>query len=340
MIAPRGAIACFGEVVLRLSVPYGELPLQSPRLDAYVGGAEANVAVALAALGRMTAMISAIPEGAIGDGVLAELRRHGVDVARVQRRAGRIGLYYHLPDGGALRPAEVIYDRAGSAFAAMTPENWDWDALLDGVGWLHLSGVTPALGPEGAAATLEAATRARAVGIGVSFDGNWRGRLWERWQPDPAEVLKPIVAQTTVLFGNHRDAALLLGREFSGQGEDRRRTAALALLDTFGSIELVASTAREILGPDAHRMTARIDSRDDGRTTEPMMISPIVDRVGTGDAFAAGVLDGLWSGAGLAEVARRGLALAALKHGLRGDFVPLSRAALDGATAGPRDITR
>ncbi|HEY0596160.1 PfkB family carbohydrate kinase, partial [Sphingopyxis sp.] len=163
-------IACFGEVVMRVSVPHGEQPLQSARFDAHVGGAEANVAVALAALGRHTAMISAVPEGPIGDGVLGELRRFGVDVATVLRPAGRMGLYYYLP-GGPMRPAEVVYDRAGSAFAEAAPRDWDWDHLLDGAGWLHLSGVTPALGPKSAEAALEAATRARSAGIGVSFDG-------------------------------------------------------------------------------------------------------------------------------------------------------------------------
>ena len=339
MIAPPRTIACFGEIVMRVSVPEGELPLQSARFDAHVGGAEANVAVALAALGRATTMISAVPEGPMGDGALGEMRRHGVDVAPVLRPAGRMGLYYYLP-GGPVRPAEVVYDRAGSAFAATRPDAWDWDGLLGGVGWLHVSGVTPALGPDSAAATLEVVTRARAAGIGVSFDGNWRGRLWERWQPDPAAVLEPIVAQATLLFGNHRDAGLLLGREFSGEGEDRRREAAIALFDHFPSLEHIASTAREILGPDAHRITARIDTRDDRGASDPMLVTPVIDRVGTGDAFAAGILDGLWSGKGLADAAKHGLALAALKHGIHGDFAPFSRSMLDRVSSAAQDISR
>ncbi|NYF33396.1 MULTISPECIES: sugar kinase [Sphingopyxis] len=339
MIAPPRTIACFGEIVMRVSVPEGELPLQSARFDAHVGGAEANVAVALAALGRATTMISAVPEGPMGDGALGEMRRHGVDVAPVLRPAGRMGLYYYLP-GGPVRPAEVVYDRAGSAFAATRPDAWDWDGLLGGVGWLHVSGVTPALGPDSAAATLEVVTRARAAGIGVSFDGNWRGRLWERWQPDPAAVLEPIVAQATLLFGNHRDAGLLLGREFSGEGEDRRREAAIALFDHFPSLEHIASTAREILGPDAHRITARIDTRDDRGASDPMLVTPVIDRVGTGDAFAAGILDGLWSGKGLADAAKHGLALAALKHGLHGDFAPFPRSMLDRVSDAAQDISR
>lgn len=339
MIAPHGTIACFGEIVMRVSVPHGELPLQSARFDAHVGGAEANVAVALAALGHDTAMISAVPEGPIGDGALGELRRHGVDVAPILRPTGRMGLYYYLP-GGPMRPAEVVYDRAGSAFAEAGPRDWEWDDLLDGVGWLHVSGVTPALGPGSAEAVLEAVTHARAVGIGVSFDGNWRGRLWDRWQSDPAAILKPVVAQATVLFGNHRDAALLLGREFSGEAEDRRREAALALLDNFPSLEYVASTAREIVGADVHRLTARIDTREEGGISDPTVVAPVIDRVGTGDAFAAGVLDGLWQGRGLAQAAKRGLGLSVLKHGLRGDFAPFSRAVIDRVSDAAQDISR
>ncbi len=339
MIAPNGTIACFGEIVMRVSVPHGELPLQSARFDAHVGGAEANVAVALAALGHGTAMISAVPEGAIGDGMLGELRRHGVDVAPVLRPAGRMGLYYYLP-GGPMRPAEVVYDRAGSVFAEAEPGDWNWDRLLNGAGWLHVSGVTPALGPRSADAVLEAVTRARAAGIGVSFDGNWRGRLWDRWQADPAAILKPIVAQTTLLFGNHRDAALLLGREFSGEAEDRRREAALALLDHFPSLAYVASTAREIVGADVHRLTARIDTRDEAGVTVPTIVAPVIDRVGTGDAFAAGVLDGLWQGRGLADAAKRGLGLSVLKHGLHGDLAPFSRAMVDRVSDVAQDISR
>lgn len=332
-------IACFGEIVMRLSAPAGEQALQSPRFDAHVGGAEANVAVALAALGHRSRMISALPAGPIGDGVLGELRRHGIDIGSVARREGRMGFYYYIP-GGPMRPAEVVYDRAGSAFASVDPVDWDWPTLLSGADWLHVSGVTPALGRCSADAALAAVRAARAAGLGVSFDGNWRGRLWERWQTDPAAILRSIVEQATLLFGNHRDASLLLGRQFSGDGEDRRREAALALLDHFPALDYVASTARHIAGAGEHHIVARIDSRDDQASTSPAIIAPIVDRVGTGDAFAAGVLDGLWQGERLATVAARGLGLSALKHGLYGDFAPFSRAVVDQASLPAGDIAR
>lgn len=332
-------VACFGEIVMRVSVPAGELPLQSQRFDAWVGGAEANVAVALAAMGHASQMISAVPTGPIGDGVLAELRRHGVDTRDIARAEGRMGLYYHIP-GGPMRAAEVVYDRAASVFSETEAHSWDWPALLDGAEWLHVSGVTPALGPRSAEAALAAVRAARAAGMGVSFDGNWRGRLWERRQADPAAILCAIVEQATVLFGNHRDASLLLGQDFTGDGEDRRRTAALALLDRFPGLELVASTARHIVGAAEHHIVARVDTRADCATTPDAVIASIVDRVGTGDAFAAGVLDALWQGRALAEIAKRGLSLSALKHGLRGDLAPFSRTLVEQASMQAGDVAR
>lgn len=332
-------VACFGEIVMRVSVPVGEMPLQSPRFDAWIGGAEANVAVALAAMGHGSRMISAVPAGPIGEGVLRELRRYGVDCDRIARSEGRMGLYYHIP-GGPMQAAEVIYDRAASAFAGIAAGAWDWSQLLDGADWLHVSGVTPALGPASAEAALAAMRAARAAGMGVSFDGNWRGRLWERWHSDPAAILCPIVEQATVLFGNHRDASLLLAQDFSGDGADRRRAAALALLDRFPALELVASTARHIVGAAEHHIVARADTRDAHATTPEAVIAPIVDRVGTGDAFAAGVLDGLWQGLPLADSAARGLALSALKHGLRGDLAPFSRDAVDRVSLEAADVAR
>ena len=332
-------IACFGEIVLRMGVPPGEMPLQSPRLDLYVGGAEANVAVGLSALGNRVAMISAVPAGALGDGALDRIRGHGVDTRLVMRPAGRMGLYYHLP-GGPMRSDEVVYDRAASAFAAMRPGDWDWDRLLAGIGWLHLSGVTPALGEQSAAATLAAVRAARAAGIGVSFDGNWRGRLWERWSRDPAAILRPIVAEATLLFGNHRDASLLLGREFSGEGADRRREAALAMLDAFPQLDYIASTARHIVEPTRHELAGRVDSRDDHAQTAAITICPVIDRIGTGDAFAAGVLDALLARQPLAAAAESGLAAAAIAHGVRGDFTPLSRTLLGKATSTASDVAR
>jgi 2-dehydro-3-deoxygluconokinase len=227
-----GRIVCFGELLLRLTAPGRELLLQTGRLDVHVGGAEANVAIGLARLGHEAAMISRVPEGALGDAAAGHLRRYGVSTAGVATGPGRMGLYFLSP-GAGLRPSDIIYDREGSSFALAGPGDFDWDGLLDGADLLHLSGITPALGERSAAAAVAAAEAARARGIKVSFDGNYRAQLWERWDSDPKAVLGRLVGQADILFGNHRDISLLLGRAFSGEGEERRREPADAMFAHF-----------------------------------------------------------------------------------------------------------
>ena len=195
-----GRIAFFGELLLRLSTPGRQLLLQSPSLDAFVGGAEANVAIGLAHLGHATRMISAVPDTSLGRSVLGEIRKHGTDCDTVLLRPGRMGLYFLTP-GAGLRSSEVIYDRAGSSFAEADPASWDWPALLDGCSHLHLSGITPALGPGAAQAALAAAAYARREGIKISFDGNYRARLWQAWDSNPREVLTELVGYVDILFG-------------------------------------------------------------------------------------------------------------------------------------------
>jgi 2-dehydro-3-deoxygluconokinase len=332
-------IACFGEAVLRLGPPPGEMLLGSARLETWLGGAEVNVAAALAALGHRSRVVTALPSGPLGDAAIQALRGYGIDTGTCQRRTGRLGAYYLLHATPVTGP-QVVYDREGSAFATTSASEWDWSRLLDQCDWLHLSGVTPALGPEPAAAALAAVTYARQAGLTVSFDGNWRGRLWERWHGDPPAILSAIVEQADVLFGNHKDAALLLGRSFDGDGPDRRREAALALLERMPSLKLIASTARTVLDPQHHTIVARLDTREEAIQTGEAAITPIVDRIGTGDAFAAGVIDGLRNGASHEAAVHGGLALAGIKHGIKGDCALVPRAMLDAASFEAADVAR
>jgi 2-dehydro-3-deoxygluconokinase len=329
----------FGEVMLRLSPPNRELLLQTPRLDVWTAGAEANVATALALLGHDVAFATALPDNPLGDAALKCLRGHGVDTRRVQRREGRMGLYFVVP-GAGLRATDVTYDRAHSAFAEAPADSWDWPALLDGVDRLHLSGITPALGPVPAAAALAAAEAAAARGIAISFDGNYRARLWEAWDSDPRAILTELIGRADILFGNHRDVALLLGRDFGSEGEDRRRASAEAAFEAFPKLRLIASTARHVVDSDHHRLSARIDARDGHAQTEELELSGIVDRIGAGDAFAAGVLHALRLGEGIDKAAADGLALTALKHSLPGDASLFGRAELDRFVAGGVDVRR
>lgn len=320
-------IAFFGEVMLRLSPPGRELLLQTPSFQVNVGGAEANVATGLACLGHRVRMVSAVADNVLGAAVIGELRRRGVDTSTIASEPGRVGLYFLTP-GAGLRASEVVYDRAHSVFADRPAAAWDWDAALEGATRLHLSGITPALGPNTADAAMAAAEAAGARGIPVSFDGNYRAKLWEAWDSDPRAVLTGLIGHADVLFGNHRDVSLLLGKQFSGDGPERRREAAEAAFAAFPRLQLIASTARHVQDADRHRIAARVDTREGGYQTEEVLVAGIVDRIGAGDAFAAGVLHGLIEGGDARAVAEAGLALTALKHSLPGDASLFTRADL------------
>ena len=322
-----GRIVCFGELLLRLTAPGRELLLQTGRLDVHVGGAEANVAVGLARLGHETAMISRLPGNALGEAALSHLRRYGVATDGVATGAGAdgtlfpvagrgsSGLRYRLrPRGEQLRARRAGRFRLGAAARGRRPA----------ASFRDHAGARPEHRAEAAVAAAEAA---RAKGIPVSFDGNYRAQLWERWDSDPKAVLGRLVGQAEILFGNHRDISLLLGRAFSGEGEERRREAAEAMFAQFPGLKLIASTARHIvdadtpshLRPDRQRATAR-------RRPSEIVVAGIVDRIGAGDAFAAGILHGLRTGLDLERIVKAGLALTCLKHSLRRRCEPVRAA--------------
>jgi 2-dehydro-3-deoxygluconokinase len=326
-------------MLLRLSPECGTPLAQANRLALDVGGAEANVAAALASLGQPTRMLTVLPDNALGRRALAALRGAGVDTAFVGAAPGRMGLYYFEPPAGP-RPGLVVYDRAGSAFAEAEPGQFDFAAALEGAALLHLSGSTPALGPKGCALASAAVAAAAKAGVPVCFDGNFRANLWAAWACDPRQRLLPLVEQASVLFGNHRDISLLLGREVTGEGAERRREAAEAAFAAFPRLETIASTSRQVIDAGHHRLAARIDRRDGGWQTDELPIAGIVDRIGTGDAFAAGVLHRLLAGAGVREAAESGLALAALKHGISGDMTLLPAAEVDTFHPGGSDVRR
>ena len=334
-----GRIVAFGEILLRLSPPDGQLLLQTPRLDVWVGGAEANVATGLAALGHPVAMISALPENALGDAALIALRGRGVDTSGVVRTDGRMGLYFATP-GASVRAGEVVYDRAGSAFACADASVWDWPQLLAGADRLHLSGITAALGPGGTRSAGHAVAAARAAGVAISFDVNYRPLLWDAWDGQPRETLGALVSEADVLFGNHRDVALLTGRDIPGETTRERRQASEVAFAAYPALQLIAATIRHADAADAHRIAVRIDTRDRGHETTEIALSNIVDRIGGGDAFAAGILHGLRQGLGIEEMARTALALVCLKHALPGDASLFTQRDIDAFLAGAMDVRR
>lgn len=309
-------IVCFGEMLLRLA-PAGATPIAiAPGFEAHIGGAEANVAAALAQLGHDVSLLSILPDSPLGDLALRGLARFGVDVTRVQRRAGRMGLYFLDPATGP-RPARITYDRAGSAFVAAAGGQWD-DSLFASAGWLHLSGITAALGPGCLETSLAVMRAAKRTGAQIAFDCNYRANLWESWGGDAAAAFQAMIAEADILFGNHRDVAMISGRAFTGEGHER--AAAEAAFARFPKLRLIAGTSRLLDAPDAHHLSARIDLRERGYERPAMRVAGIVDRIGAGDAFAAGVLHGLIEGETPERALDLGLAALIQKHFIKGDM--------------------
>lgn len=334
-------VVCFGELMLRLTASASGLLLQTRTLDCTFGGAEANVAVNLARLGLPTAMVTVLPDNALGQTALDELRRFGVDVSNVRSAPGRLGLYFLTP-GAVLRPSDILYDRAGSAFAEADPEAVDWDVALDGAARLHVSGVTPAIGRKAADAALRAVAAANRLGVSVSFDGNYRGKMWALWGGDGRDILNGLFAAADVAFATEKDMALVLGQTFdAADARARRRDGAAAAFDAFPRLQVVASTFRDLAGVGEQSLSAALYRRGGGETVfGPMQLSGVVDRIGGGDAFAAGVLYGLETGAGDERAVQLGLAAAAYKHSVPGDFCLATLDELDTILAGGLDVRR
>ncbi|MGE4069944.1 MAG: sugar kinase [Lysobacterales bacterium] len=327
-------MVCFGELLLRLGAPGRQLLLQSPQFEVHFGGAEANVAASLAQWGHEVLMVSTVASGPLGAAAVGELRRFGVNTRGVHSGDGRMGLYY-LINGAIHRPSEVLYDRADSAFARADPSSYDWKSLLAKTGWLHLSGVTPALGERAAAAAQDAATQACELGVRVAFDGNYRSRLWDAWNGHPRARLSALVENCELLFASDRDIAVLLdSEERSDDAGERFRSAAARAFAAFPRLQRMASTIRLQHSVDHHSLSAIMADRSGRLQQTPRYeITPIVDRIGTGDAFAAGVLHGLATAMDDATALHFGLGAACLKHSIPGDINRVSADDVDAFVA-------
>ena len=317
-------IATFGEIMLRLSPPAKELLFQSPRLEAVFGGGEANVAVSLSILGHRSRWISVVPSNPVGDAALRELRRHGVDVGAVVRGGRRLGIYF-AETGANERPSRVLYDRDGSGLAEAGPGAIDWQAALDGMDRFHVTGITPALSATAAALTLEAVKAARSKGMKVSLDLNYRSKLWRYGRPAP-EVMRDIAAHADTLIGNEEDCHKALGigpavNVAAGRLDlEAYERLTAQVMAAFPKLERVAITLRESLSADWNRWSAVLRTGAGFLAGPAYEIRAIVDRIGTGDAFAAGLVHGL--AAGLPDAAALDFAVAAavLKHSIPGDW--------------------
>ena len=254
-------IVCLGEVLLRLGAPGHEPLLRSPRLETSVGGAEANVAVALAALGLDAALVSTLPANPLGDACLGELRRHGVDTAGIARAPGRLGLYF-LTHGAMQRASEVVYDRAGSAFATADPSCYDWPRLLAEGSWLHVTGITLALGAHCEQAVEAALRTALAQGVRVSFDCNFRPSLWRGREQEGRRLLAATARQADLLFASSADAELLLGVDTKPQRDSERISAmAAGLFAECPRLRWLAGTHRVVHSAGRHELSGFLAER-------------------------------------------------------------------------------
>ena len=324
----NGRIVTFGEVMLRLKSPGHERLLQSPVLEATFGGGEANVAVSLAHFGLASTFITVLPANAVGDACAAFLKGQGVDTSSIVRTSGRMGTYY-LEAGANQRPSKVIYDRAHSAFMEISPDAFDWDRELDGADWFHVTGITPALSATSAAIALAAMQTARRKGITVSCDYNYRKNLWKYGKKAP-EVMSELVRQADVGIANEEDCQLALGLTLepagdgNGPADDNRQASAYqrlcekALL-AFPDLKYQAITLRESRSADSNGWSACLHNGKEFLLSSHYDVTDIVDRVGTGDAFASGLIYGLHCGLTDREALEFAVAASCLKHSIPGD---------------------
>jgi 2-dehydro-3-deoxygluconokinase len=328
-------IVAFGEIMLRLSPP-GHLRFsQSPVLEQAFGGGEANVAVSLAGFGHQAAFVTRLPKNDIAENAIRQLRGHGVDTSAILRGGERMGIYF-LEAGAAQRASHVVYDRAHSAIAEIDPAELDWPRLLAGADWFHFTGITPALSEGAARAAEEGATCARRLGIPVSFDVNYRRKLWSLERA--REVMVRLAAHVDYLIGGVEDAENIYGVEVGLAASGRPDLAlypgvAERLVQKFG-FQGVALTRRESHSASHNGWSAFYATGGKGYFGRAYEIHPIVDRVGGGDSFSAGLIHGLATGRDPQAALDFAVAASCLKHSIAGDFNLVSVAEVEALVGG------
>ena len=313
-----------GEIMLRLKTPAHERFFQSPTLEATFGGGEANVAVALANYGLDVAFITALPENDIGEACIREIRSFGVDTSMIRRSGSRVGIYF-LETGSNQRPGKVIYDREGSSMAECNANAFNWHKIYDGAKWLHITGITPALSQNAADMSLEAVKKAKAHGVTVSCDFNFRGRLWKYGKTAP-EIMTKLIKYVDVGIANEEDCQKSLGITADIDVEsgrlDTSKYEALSkrMMEIFPNLSVMAITLRESHNADRNGWSACLRDENGFHLSKHYELTDIVDRVGGGDSFASGLIAGLHLYSDRADALNFAVASSVLKHTIPGDF--------------------
>ena len=316
-------VVTFGELMLRLA-PEGYLRfVQADKFTVTFGGGEANVAVSLANYGVDAAFVSKLPNNDIGQAAVNSLRRFGVDTSKIVRGGDRIGIYF-LEKGASQRPSKVIYDRAASAIALAKREDFDWDKIFEGVDWFHFTGISPALSDSAAEITLDAVKAAKAKGITVSCDLNYRKKLWTKAKAK--EVMTSLMPYVDVLIANEEDSADVFGIKADDTdiskgalNKEGYKSVAKKLVDAFG-FKYVAITLRGSISANDNKWSAMLYNGKDYFFSKEYMIH-IVDRVGGGDSFGGGLIYGMLNfKEDSQKVIEFAVGASCLKHSIEGDY--------------------
>ncbi len=315
-------IVTFGELMLRLQ-PYNyERFVQASNVEFTFGGGEANVAVSLANYGMDVAFVTKLPAHAIGQAAVNSLRRYGVDTTKIVRGGDRVGIYYN-EKGASQRGSVCIYDRANSAIQLASREDFDWDKIFDAAEWFHFTGITPALGPNVVDICIDACKAAKARGIKISCDLNYRGKLWTRAQARAA--MTELAKYIDVCISNEEDAKDVFGIEaeatdiYGGTiNHEGYKSVAKQLADTFG-FEKVAITLRESHSASQNGWSAMLYDGENYCFSKKYELM-IIDRVGGGDSFGGGLIYALMNGKDTQAAVEFAVAASALKHTIGGDY--------------------
>jgi 2-dehydro-3-deoxygluconokinase len=323
--------------MLRLKSPAHERLFQQPLLEATFGGGEANVAVSVSLLGKQGVFVTAVPANPVGEAVATELRRYGVDTRHIKKAKGRLGVYY-VESGAMQRPSTVVYDRDNSCIAEAKPGDFDWQAIFSGEGggggkaaWFHVTGITPAISQSASDAALEAVKAARDAGVTVSIDLNYRKKLWN-YGKKPPEVMRVLAKSADVIIANEEDIQKCLGIEAkvdvtSGElNTDVYKELTAQVKKEFPNLSVVAVTLRESKSADRNGWSGALSGKTGFYVSSHYELDDIVDRVGGGDSFSAGLIFGLLEFPGDEEYALNfAVASSALKHSIPGDFNLVTR---------------
>ena len=315
-------VVTFGELMIRLQ-PYNyERFVQADHLEFTFGGGEANVAVSLANYGLDAAYVTKLPAHAIGQAAVNSLRRYGVDTSMIVRGGDRVGIYFN-EKGASQRGSVCIYDRAHSAIQESQPSDFDWDKIFEGVDWFHFTGITPALGPNLVETCKEACKAAKAHGVKISCDLNYRGKLWTREQA--REAMAELCQYVDVCISNEEDAKDVFGIEaentdiYGGKlNKEGYKSVAKQLADRFG-FEKVAITLRTSLSASDNDWAGMLYDGESYCFSKEYHLH-IVDRVGGGDSFGGGLIYALLNGKDSQSAIEFAVSASALKHSVEGDF--------------------